>query len=204
MDSYQILKSIHKVGHPLTGKVIGYKQPIDHHGMLIGGEVFLNTSSEYKVVLPYDYLFEERKNFDKTLLPEIGCRIKAVVKNHVDDILYVSSKPSDLEQTEIQKFKEYYKFIEQNKEGRIVKGIVKKIMSFGLFVDIASPFIGLIDIGHSSFNRGKRLSHNNLEWPKEGDRISCIIAYYRFHDRQIGLGWNPNKENDLQHYVKMH
>ena len=28
-------------------------------------------------------------------------------------------------------------------------------MPFGLFVDIGAKFIGLIDIGHSSFNKGK-------------------------------------------------
>ena len=65
-------------------------------------------------------------------------------------------------------------------------------MPFGLFIDIGSPFIGLIDIGHSNFNRGKKLSHNNSGWPKEGDSIKCVIAYYRFNDRQIGLGWTPD------------
>lgn len=191
MNSYQVLKSIHKVGHPLTGTVIGYEQPISHHGMLIGGRVILETSSKYKVVLPYDYLFDEKKEFDKMLLPEIGIQIETVIKNHVDDTLFVSSKPSDLEQTEIQEFRKFYEFIENNKEGKGVKGIVKKVMSFGLFVDIGSPFIGLIDIGHSSFNQGKKLSYDNSEWPIENEAIECVIAYYRFYNRQIGLGWTP-------------
>jgi len=152
MDSYQVLKSIHKVGHPLFGKVIGYTKPIYHQGRVIGGHVILKTSTEYTVVLPYGDLFDEDKSFDKTLLPELGRQIKTVTKNHVDDILYVSSRPSDLAQKEIQKYREFYDFIEKHKEGQCVEGIVKRRMPFGLFIDIGVEFIGLIDIGHSSFN----------------------------------------------------
>lgn len=191
MDSYQILKSIHKIGHPLVGKVIGYEEPINHQGMLIGGKVILDSDSKYKVRLPYECLFDEQKDFDITLLPKPGAQIKTVIKNHVDDTLYVSAKPTDLNQQRIQEYKEFYKFIEENKEGQKVKGIVKKVMPFGLFVDFQSPFLGLIDIGHSSFNGGKKLPYDNSQWPKEGDAIQCIITYYRFDNKQIGLGWVP-------------
>jgi len=191
MESYQILKSIHKVGHSLTRKVIGYKEPIDHNGTCIGGQVILESNSEFNVILPFDYLFDDKMVFDKSLLPEIGHPIKVVIKNYVDDILYVSSRPSDLDEKEIQNYKQFYDFIEKNNEGKSVEGIVKKVMSFGIFVDIGSEFIGLIDIGHSSFNMGKKLPNDLSKWPKKGGKIKCVIAYYRFYNKQIGLGWTP-------------
>ena len=62
MDSYQILKTIHKVGHPINGTVIGYEQPINNNGMLVGAKVLLETSSDYKVVLPFENIFDKIKN----------------------------------------------------------------------------------------------------------------------------------------------
>jgi ribosomal protein S1 len=191
MDSYQILKSIHKVGHTIVGIVNGYNEPIKRNGILIGGQVILKTKSEYQVLLPYDYLFDEKKEFNEELLPKIGSRIETVIKNHVDNSLYVSARPKDLEQSTIQEYKKFYDYIENNKEGQIVVGIVKKVMPFGLFVDLGSEFTGLIDIGHSDFNNGKKLPYDNSKWPKEGDTVRCVIAYYRFHNKQIGLGWIP-------------
>lgn len=190
MDSYQVLKSIHKVGHILVGKVTEHEDLTDENGTLIGGEITLETTSKYKVVLPYHSIFDTNEDFDKTRLPKPGSQVKTVIKNHVDNILYVSLKPGDLEQ--ITEYRNFYDFVEKNDEGQIVEGTVKKVVSFGLFVDIGSPFIGLIDIGHSSFNSGKRLSSDSSKWPKEGDSIKCIIAYYRFANKQIGLGWNPD------------
>lgn len=191
MESYQILKSIHKVGHSLTGKVIGYKEPIEYNGTCIGGEVILESNSEFNIILPFDSLFDDMKDFDKSLLPEIGYPIKVVIKNYVDGILYVSSRPSDLDEKEIQNYTHFYDFIEKNIEGKNIDGIVKKVMPFGIFVDIGSEFIGLIDIGHSSFNLGKKLPDDLSKWPKKGDKINCVIAYYRFNNKQIGLGWAP-------------
>ena len=121
MDSYQVLKSIHKVGHPIEGNVIGYNEPIEHNGILIGGQVILKTISEYQVLLPYDYLFDEKKNFSEEFLPKIGSEIETVIKNHVDNTLYVSSRPKDLEQSRIREYQEFYDFIEKNKEGQNVE-----------------------------------------------------------------------------------
>ncbi|OJJ15377.1 hypothetical protein BKI52_38840 [marine bacterium AO1-C] len=191
MDSYHILKSIHKVGHPMTGTVIGYEPSVNDLGIGIGGKVLLETNADYEVVIPYHYLFDKENNFDEVHLPEIGAKIKTVIKNHVDNTLYVSSRPSDLEQTEIDKFKSFYRFAEENEEGKRVTGVVKKAMPFGLFVDIGSSFIGLIDIGHTSFSRGEKLPYKNSDWPKENELVNCVIGYYRFHERQIGLGWIP-------------
>lgn len=184
MDSYQILKTIHKIGHPVTGTVIGYNQALR--------QVVLETSSDYKVVLPFDYIFDEDKKFEEGLIPKIGDEIMTVVRNHVEDTLYVSSRPKDLDPVQIQEFKDFYEFTKKNIEGGEINGIVKKVMPFGLFIDIDSQFFGLIDIGHSSFNKGEKLPCNYSEWPKEGDEIKCIIGYFRFHDRQIGLGWIPS------------
>jgi hypothetical protein len=192
MDSYQILKSIHKVGHPLKGKVIGYNEPTEHDGIPFGGQVILKTNSKYQTLLPFECLFDEEKDFNKQLLPQIGSEIETVVRNHVEDTLYVSARPKDLHPTTIKEYQQYYPFIEENQEGKIVEGIVTKSTPFGLFVDIGSQFMGLIDVGHSNFNRGEKLLDEQTNWPEEGDSIKCIIAYFRFDARQVGLGWNPD------------
>lgn len=191
MNSYQILRKIHKVGHPISGTVVGYKQPLNIHGMLVGANVILETSSKYKTILGFDDLFDEQTAFDERLFPPLGKEIETVILNHSDDTLYVSARPHLLSKGSMESYQQYYAYIDTLKEGQIVNGVVEKVMPFGLFVNIGSPFIGLIDIGHIDFNRGKQLSYDQSDWPKKGDSINCVVAYYRFGDKQIGLGWVP-------------
>jgi hypothetical protein len=191
MNSYQVLKTIHKVGHPISARVLGYKHPSNNDTFPYTGRVLLEANSEYNVELPYLFTVDDLEDFDESFLPKIGSKIKAVIKTHVDNTLFVSTKPSDVNENEIKLYKEFYEFVGKNEEGTHIKGIVKKVEPFGLFVDIGVPFIGLIDIGHTSFNQGKRLPYDQMDWPKEGETIACVIAYYRFDGLQIGLGWIP-------------
>ncbi|UZR99991.1 S1 RNA-binding domain-containing protein [Chondrinema litorale] len=193
MDAYQILKEIHRVGHPLTGTVIGYETPKLINGKLIGGKILLDANLELKVVIPFYDFFDDYNEYDKNLLPKIGAHITTVIKNYVDGMLYVSAKKSDVSEEEICSFKAFYEFVDERKIGEKVTGIVKGVTSFGLFVEIENKHVGLIDIGHYSFNYGERLPVDRLAWPKEGDSINCLIAYFRFHNRQIGLGWLPKE-----------
>ena len=170
MDSDQVKKTVYKIGHPLTGTVVGYEQPLNYNGLLYGAKVLLKTSSDYKIVLPFEYLFDEIKDFDASLFPELGRQMELVVMNHINDTLYVSSKPSSLEPEEIQKHKDFYEFMENNKEGSLISGIVTKATHFGLFVDLEAPGIGLVNIVNSKLHGGTKLPFNNSEWPKEGER----------------------------------
>lgn len=168
----------------MTGKVTGYSASLSR--------VFLKSNSVYKVVLPIEYLFEDGDKFEKKILPLLGREIEVAVRNHVNDTLYVSARASDLAQEKIQGYRDFYKFIEEKKQGDVIRGTVLEVMPFGVFVDMGSPYFGLIDIGHNSFNRGEQLPLDFTKWPQIGEPINCVISYYRFSNKQIGLGWLPD------------
>ena len=188
MNSYQILKSVHKVGHPISGEVLGYDKIASYKDYIMCN-IIVKTDSEFRSILPFDSLFDTPPPFNEALLPKKGEKIDMVIKNHVDNTLYLSAKPSDLRKSEIEKFKDFYSFIEKLEVGTIKTGKVEKIRPYGIFVDLTWPYPALIDIGHSDFNRGEKLPYDNNLWPKEGDSIQCIISYFRFYNKQIGLGW---------------
>lgn len=177
----------------MVGKVIGHKPPsTEINGQPFGAKVFLRTKSYQEAILPYEFLFDEWDIYDARLLPDIGQQIETVIFNYVEGKLILSSKPKDLKRETIQEYREFYEFVDKGNEGQKIIGTIKKVMPFGLFVDIGIPFIGLIDFGHIQFNRGKQLPYDYSKWPKEGDNIQCVISYYRFQNKQIGLGWAPD------------
>jgi hypothetical protein len=188
VNSYLVLKTIHKVGHPISGIVKGYNNfgDIDNYSNC---HIEVETDSVYKSILT-----EWREPFvSKDQLPPIGSRIDMVVRNHVDDILYLSNNAKDLKDSTIKKYQDFYHAIESLEEGMIVEGKVAALPRFGIFVDLDIPStIGLIDIGHTSFNGGIQLPQDTSKWPKVGDSIRCRIAYFRFCGCQIGLGWLPD------------
>jgi S1 RNA binding domain len=193
MNQYEILKNIHKVGHRILGVVIGYEK-FEYQG-LVTYHVEVETHSKYKAILVYNN-FEYDWLLTDDIIPEKGTTVEMVVRNFVDDILYLSAKPSGLEETEIQLYKDFYEVVETIKEGTVIEGKISKVVPFGLFVELENcPFIGLIDIGHSDFNRGKKLPINFSSWAKEGNNIKCIVSYFRFYNKQIGLGWLPDETN---------
>ncbi len=188
MDSWQAIRHVYKIGSPIKGTVIDY---IDD------AFVLLQTSSPYKSVIPFhnlvdldeNFTFEAHKTFTPKILPAIGSEINTVVYNLVEEVLYLSAKPSDLSETTIKEWQLYYEFIDTIEIGSIVTGIVSSSKSFGLFVDIGAPYIGLIDVGHTPFNGGDPLPDDaNCRFNK-GDEITCLVSYFRLHNKQIGLGW---------------
>jgi hypothetical protein len=190
MNEYEILKNIHKVGHRISGVVLGYER--FEYQNLITYRVYVETNYKYKAVVDYnsyDYNFPLTEHS----IPQKGTVIEMVVKNFGNDTLYCSAKPSDLEEKEVKLYKDFYKVVETIKEGTIIEGKICKVVPFGLFVELLDcPFVGLIDIGHFDFNRGEKLPINFSSWAKEGNTIKCIVSYFRFDNRQIGLGWLPN------------
>ncbi|MEA5137919.1 S1 domain-containing protein [Arcicella rigui] len=193
MNAYEILKNIHKVGHRISGVVLGHER-FEIQGF-VTYHVEVETDSKYKSILVYNSFDSDLQLIDSEI-PQKGTVIEMVVKNFVDETktLYLSSNPSDLNETEIRLYKEFYEVIENIKEGTILMGKINKVVPFGLFVDLENcPFIGLIDIGHLNFNNGKQLPIGFSSWIKEGDSIKCIVSYFRFHNRQIGLGWLPDE-----------
>lgn len=191
MDAYETLRHVHHMGSPISGTVVAHSELTMSHNVP-GGYLTLETEFLYPALLIYDYLVDEVASFTPDLIPPIGMRIKAVVRNFVDDKLIVSAKPSDLQESTIRKWQQYYEYIDSLTVGSIIMGVVKGVKPFGLFVDIGGPYTALIDIGHTSFNGGTRLPRDNSQWPKRGMEIRCKVAYFRFHNQQIGLGWMPD------------
>ncbi len=169
------------------GAVTGLTEIEMTHGFPVG-HVTLDTSSDFRAILPYSHLADDHSRFDPELIPRLGSQITAVVFNYVDGTLYLSAKPSDLKSSTIEEWRDFYAYVYSLSIGREISGVVQKAMPFGLFVDIGSPYIGLIDIGHATFNGGYPLPVDQTSWPNVGERIRCNIGYIRFHNRQIGLG----------------
>lgn len=192
MNAYEVLRDVHQIGSPLVGTVTGHTD-IDMAYGLPSGHVTLATSSEYRAILPFQHLAEDTSQFNPDLIPPIGSEIAAVVFNFVDGTLYLSAKPDDLKPSTIEQWRAFYAYVHTLRIGCEIIGIVKKVVPFGLFVDIGSPYTGLIDIGHTSFSRGQALPFDHTAWPTVGERIRCTVGYIRFHNRQIGLGWLPDK-----------
>jgi hypothetical protein len=155
-------------------------------------KVEVETNSKYKSILVYDSI-QNDLNLTNEIVPQKGTYIEMVVKSFVDQTLYLSAHPDDLNETEIKLYEDFYDLIATIKEGTKLKGKILKVNPFGIFVDLNFPFIGLIDIGHSNYNGGEKLPSDFFTWAKEGDSIDCIVSYYRFYNRQIGLGWLPDE-----------
>lgn len=188
LNAYEVIRDVHPIGSPLVGTVTGCTDIDMTYGMP-GGHITLATSSKYRAILPYQHLMDDPSQFNSNLIPPIGADIATVVFNFVDGTLYLSAKPSDLKPSTIETWRAFYAYVHTLKVGSEIVGIVDKAMPFGLFVDIGSPYMGLIDIGHTSISGGQALPFDPTKWPKVGEKIRCNIGYIRFHNRQIGLGW---------------
>jgi hypothetical protein len=156
-----------------------------------GGLIHLKTASEYPAVLSYYSMNDDPTEFDASKLPAIGDELNTVVFNFVDGKLHLTAQPGELADTRIEQWRRYYEFIDTISIGDEVTGIVKRMEPFGLFVDIGSEFIGLIDVGHARMVSTSCLPYEQSDWPLVGTRIQCKIEYLRLHNQQIGLGWLP-------------
>lgn len=175
MNAYEVLRDVHPIGSPLVGTVTGVTEIEMSHGFP-GGHVTLETASKFPAILPFQHLADDDAQFTPDLIPQVGSQIDTVVFNFVDGTLYLSARPNDLESSTIQAWRDFYAYVGTLSVGNEISGIVERAMPFGLFVNIGSPYIGLIDIGHSSFNGGHALPFDNAQWPNVGDHIRCVIG----------------------------
>lgn len=192
MNAYEVIRNVHRIGSPLSATVID-RTILKMSGDSPMGHLTLATASEFHTILPYDFLTDDRSLFAPELIPQVGDQIETVVYNFVDGTLYLSRRPRDLQSATIREWQAFYDYVDTLTIGNQVMGVVAKAMPFGLFVNIGSSYLGLIDIGHKQFNLGRALPINDEAWPRTGDEIRCIIGYVRFHNRQIGLGWMPDQ-----------
>ncbi len=194
MDSWHAVRYVYQLGSPISGIVTSREELRISPKGRPEGKLTLKTDSEYPAILAYADLVDDLESFSPDIIPEIGTQVDAVIKNFVDDTIYLSAKPSDLLDSTIRNWQDYYDYIDTLMIGQKVNGFVTWSMQFGLFVDFGDPYIGLIDIGHTRFSGGVPLPRNPEEWPKESDSIRCSVEYFRLHDQQIGLGWVPENE----------
>lgn len=84
-------------------------------------------------------------------------------------------------------------------EGMTVKGTIKKITDFGLFVEIAPGVQGLVHVSEMSWDRSKKTS----ELYKEGDEVEVFIKSINQDEKRIALSikmltqdpWQADIEN---------
>ena len=84
-------------------------------------------------------------------------------------------------------------------EGMTVKGTIKKIADFGLFVEIAPGVQGLVHVSEMSWDRSKKTS----ELYKEGDEVEVFIKSINQDEKRIALSikmltqdpWQADIEN---------
>jgi ribosomal protein S1 len=176
MDSWEVLRFIHKIGSPIKAMVSGFDEY---------GQILLETGTDYKSILIADSVKEARSQ----QVLKIGEVLDTVVWNCNDGILCLSSRSIDISNQSVEEWQAYYEFIDTLELGTKVRGVVTSSKAFGIFVDIGAPYIGLIDVGHDRFNEGDRLPDDMSIWPSKGESIDCRISYFRLHNRQIGLGW---------------
>jgi hypothetical protein len=183
MEQWGILRYIHKVGSPIKATVIGF----DENGLIL-----LETGTGYRSILSptnlEDSLFIS-PSFVSAWLPEVGQEIDTVVRNFVNNTLCLSARPSDLLQATIQEWQAYYDYLDTLEIGQRVEGVVVSCKPFGILVNLGSAYLGVVDVGHSRFNGGDILPDDMSTWIAQGENISCRVSYFRFHTKQVGLGW---------------
>lgn len=191
LNAHEILSDVHRIGSVINGTVVDRTEIHMSHGFAGGYLTVDSADSEYETILPYQHLIDDQSAFSPNVIPNIGEAIKAAVFNFVDETLYLTAKPQDLTDEAIDSWRQFYQHVDTLTVGDTITGVVAKSMPFGLFVDIGSPYVGLIDIGHTAINRGVQLPGDLDSRPKVGEEIRCIIGYIRFRSRQVGLGWLP-------------
>lgn len=191
MNAYEVLRYVHHVGSPIAGTVIS-RDELEMSHNVPSGHLTLQTEFPYPALLGYSELVDDLTLFSPQLIPRIGTHINAVVRNFVDDKLYVSAKPSALSASTILKWQQYYDYIDTLTIGSIITGVVKGVNPFGLWVDIGGPYTALIDFGHTPFNGGAKLPLDRSQWPTVGTQIRCYVSSFRFYNQQIDLIWVPD------------
>jgi ribosomal protein S1 len=75
------------------------------------------------------------------------------------------------------------------KIGQIVEGKVLAHWPFGVFVDLAKPFVGLIEIVNFK-EKGDRMTPG--VYPELGEPIRCVVMQFADHNFQVGLSVRPS------------
>ena len=189
IDAWSVVRHTHRLGSCMLG-VVSSLDAINVTSDNPGGFIHLQTKSEFPALLPYHSLQDEASMFGESVVPLIGDEIETVVSNFVDGRLYLSAKPQELKISRKQQWLRYYEYIDSVNFGDKVSGIVRQVEPFGLFVDIESEFIGVIDVVHSRL-AGGQFPQDRSCWPPVGSRIECRFEHPRLHNQQIGLGWSP-------------
>lgn len=193
MNAYEILSYVHRIGSVINGTVVDRTDIDTSHGIPSGHLTIDTAESDYRTILPYRPLADDDSAFALDLIPALGTLVKAAVFNFVDSTLYVTAKPKELTEDAIDGWRQFYEYVDTLSVGARIHGVVTESVPFGLLVDIGSPYMGLIDIGHNAFSRGVQLPTDLDSRPKVGEEIQCVIGYIRFRNRQIGLGWMPDR-----------
>jgi len=93
------------------------------------------------------------------------------------------------------------KFIESNPVGSIVKGQVKTIASFGMFVSLTDEITGLVHENDLSWTENSKTVLSNFN---KGDAVECKILSVDIERDRIGLGIKQLANDPYDNFVAKH
>ena len=171
---WDMLEQALKKGTPIEGKIIGKTK---------GG--FSVNISGVSAFLPGSQVdLKPQKDIDRLIGKKLPFKILKI-NNKLSNVIV--SRRVILEE-ELQKKKA--KTLEKLEEGQFMKGIVKNITDYGVFVDLGG-IDGLLHISDISWGR---ISHPS-EFFAIGDEIETVVLRYDQENEKVTLGYKQKKED---------
>ncbi|MEW6067247.1 MAG: 30S ribosomal protein S1 [Nitrospirota bacterium] len=169
---WEILDNALRTGRPVEGKVVkkmkgGFSVDISGINAFLPG-----SQADIKPVRDVDNLIGEKALFK-------------VLKVNTKPVNVIVSRRAILEE---ERQKKKGEIIEKLREGEIMKGIVKNITDYGVFVDL-NGIDGLLHISDISWGR---ISHPS-EFFAIGDEIEVIVLKYEEENERVTLGYKQKK-----------
>ena len=169
---WEILENALRDGSPIEGKIVG-KTKGGFSVDISGVSAFLPGSQvDIKPLKEIDSLVGKKMSFKVLKL-----------NNKLSNVII--SRRAILEE-EMRKKKA--ETLEQLKEGQVMKGVIKNITDYGVFVDLGG-IDGLLHISDISWGR---INHPS-EFFVIGDEISVIILKYDEENEKVTLGYKQRK-----------
>lgn len=93
-------------------------------------------------------------------------------------------------------------FAENHEKGEHVKGKIKSITDFGIFIELEGGIDGLIYLSDIAWNEGE--AQESLRKYQKGDELEAIILTIDVERERIALGLKQLEEDPLSHFMDQH
>lgn len=174
IKTWELLSEALQSGAPVEGKIVGKTKggfSVDIHGVI----AFLpGSQADMKTPKDFDSLIGKKMHF-KVL--KLNSKLSNVIV----------SRKAILEE---ERQKKKADTIKKLKEGALIKGVVKNITDYGVFIDLGG-IDGLLHISDISWGR--------INHPSEvfaiGDEVEVIVLRYDEENEKVTLGYKQKKQD---------